>query len=303
MNTNSKNWSLTWETNRLQRKLPPVNELQKFFNKYADQAIFQIEEGKQKKNKHIQGIFILSCYRKSKKVTFKLFEQNFKNTAGLTLSPVHDRLALESYVQKEDGRIAGPYYAGNKQVYNEEMATIPLRKWQKDLFDLITGPDQEKLKDRIVIWVEDPQGRAGKSWFQKWLRCGQRKIQTRNLPIDRSDRLAAAINIIAKTTSIDAYCFDLTRTKGFDQHYEDLFNTVEHIKNGMVISCWRGIYEEALFSPPIVLLFSNREVEPFVRYLSYDRWKVFTIDENQNLVQRKIDFQQAYTHHLSKDEK
>jgi hypothetical protein len=122
MNTNSKTWSVTWETNRSQRKLPSVHELQKFFNGYADESIFQIEIGKQKKKKHIQGIFILSCKRKSKRVTLSLFEQNFKNTAGLTLSQVHDRFALESYIQKEDGRIAGPYYGGKK-----------IFKWKLDL--------------------------------------------------------------------------------------------------------------------------------------------------------------------------
>jgi hypothetical protein len=71
----------------------------------------------------------------------------------------------------------------------------------------------------------------------------------------------------------------------------------KHIKNGMVISCFRGCYEEALFSPPIILLFSNLEVEPFVKYLSFDRWKVFKIDENQNLIERKSDLQQLHTYH------
>lgn len=295
MNTNSKNWCLTWETNRSQRKLPTINELQNFFKKYADESIFQIEEGKKKRKHHVQGIFILSSKRRSKKFTLKLFEQNFKNIAGLTLLPVYDRSALESYVQKQEGRISGPYYGGNKQLYDEEMAAMPLRKWQQELFDLVTGSEQEKLKDRIVIWIEDPKGRSGKSWYQKWLRCGQRKINSRNLPIDRADRLASAINIISKTTKIDVYCFDLTRTKGFDQHYEDLFNTAENIKNGMVISCFRGCYEEAIFSPPIILLFSNRTVEPFLKYLSFDRWKVFKIDGNQSLIERKIDLQQVHT--------
>jgi hypothetical protein len=294
---------LTWGTNRAQRKLPTIRELQIFFDKFADEAIFQIEEGTKKRKHHIQGIFILSTKRRSKKFTLRLFEENFKNIAGLTLLPVHDRLALESYVQKKEGRVSGPFYGGRNKVYNSEIAAMPLRKWQEELFSLLTGSEKETLKDRTVIWIEDSRGRAGKSWYQKWLRCGQREIQSRNLPIDRADRLASAINIISKQAKIDVYCFDLTRTKGFDQHYEDLFSTVENIKNGFVISCFRGYFEEALFDAPIVLIFSNQKVEPFLHYLSFDRWKVFTIDENQNLIERKIDFQHPLTYHITKNQK
>lgn len=291
---------MTWETNLAQRKLPDIKDLQKFFDRYSEEAIFQIEQGQKQKKIHIQGIFVLASNRRSKKFTLKLFEQNFKNVAGLTLLPVHDRSALELYVQKEEGRIDGPYYGGNKQVYDPEMAIIPLRKWQEELFALVTGPEKENLKDRTVIWIEDTRGRAGKSWFQKWLRCGQRKIQSRNLPIDRLDRLASAINIISKKTKVDLYCFELTKSKGFDQHYEDMFGMVEQIKNGMVISCFRGCYEEAIFSPPIVLIFSNEKVESFLKYLIYDRWKVFEINKNQSLIERKINFQQIHTCHSRK---
>ena len=105
---------MTWETNRAQRKLPNISELQNFFDRYAEESIFQIEQGEKQKKIHIQGIFILASNRRSKKFILKLFTQNFKNIAGFTLLPVHDRSALESYVQKKDGRIAGPYYGGKK---------------------------------------------------------------------------------------------------------------------------------------------------------------------------------------------
>lgn len=298
MNTNTKYWSVTWETNKGQRKLPATDKLQKFFSLYSDESIFQYEVGKNKKKIHIQGVFTLVGRRRSKKLTLRLFEQNFKNITGLTILPVYDRLALEAYVTKDETRIEGPYYGGKNQVYDNELAAVPLRNWQKELFSLITGPEQEKLRDRTVIWVEDDLGRSGKSWFQKWLRCGQRKINARNLPVDRSDRLASAINLISKSAKIDVYCFDLTRTKAFDQHFEDLFNMVEQIKNGMVISCFRGNFNEAIFHPPIVLIFSNQTVESFLKYLSRDRWKVSRIDQNHNLIERKLDRSSTNTYHF-----
>ena len=56
-----------------------------------------------------------------------------------------------------------------------------------------------------------------------------------------------------------------------DQH---LFAIIESIKNGYVIDVMYGRMNEALFRPPIVIIFSN---EPFLevrKYLSYDRWVV-----------------------------
>jgi peptidyl-tRNA hydrolase len=209
----------------------------------------------------------------------------FKNVAGLTLSPVYDSLAIKSYVTKDEGRVKGPFYGGKKEMFDKQMAKSNLRKWQKQLFEILTGEQQEMLKDRKVIWVQDSCGNTGKSWFQKWLRIGQKKMTVRSLPVSSVDRLISAVNIINKTHKVDAFTIDLTRTQGEDQSYKDLFSTIEQIKNGYVIDVMYGKYNEAIFKPPMVLIFTNNKHEEFAHYLSYDRWEVYTISPDGDLAE------------------
>jgi len=283
--TNTKYWSLTWDTNIKQKKLPNEEALLSFFDRIADECVFQYEKGAQKKKEHIQGTFTLSGARQSKTSVLKLFELTFKNVSGLTISSVYDKVAIKSYVTKEEGRTKGPFYGGKKEMYDKQMATCKLREWQSQLFSIITGSEQEALKDRKVIWVQDSCGNTGKSWFQKWLRIGQRQMVVRSLPVSSVDRLISAVNIINKTQKVDAYTIDLTRTQGEDQSYKDLFSTIEQIKNGYVVDVMYGKYNEAIFQPPLVIIFTNNKHEEFTHYLSEDRWKIYTISPSGDLAE------------------
>jgi peptidyl-tRNA hydrolase len=215
----------------------------------------------------------------------------FKNVAGLTLSPVYDSVAIKSYVTKDEGRVKGPFYGGKKEMHDIQMAESKLRKWQEQLFNIITGEQQEMLKDRKVIWVQDECGNTGKSWFQKWLRIGQKKMVVRSLPVSSVDRLISAVNIINKTHKVDAFTIDLTRTHGKDQSYKDLFSTIEQIKNGYVIDVMYGKYNEAIFKPPLVIIFTNNNINDFMHFLSEDRWKVFNISSKQILKEKHVTYE------------
>lgn len=286
MNTETKYWSLTWDTNIKQKKLPREEALLSFLNREADECIFQYEKGAEKKKEHIQGVFTLTGPRKSKTKVLALFQATFKNIGGLTLSPVYDRVAIESYVTKSEGRTKGPFYGGKKEMYDTQMSESKLRIWQQQLFEIISGPEQEMLRDRKVIWVQDSVGNTGKSWFQKWLRIGQKKLVVRSLPISSVDRLISAVNIINKTHKVDAYTIDFTRTQGEDQSYKDLFSTIEQIKNGYVVDVMYGKYNEVIFKPPLVIIFTNNKYEEFEHYLSKDRWKVYVVSPDGDLAER-----------------
>jgi hypothetical protein len=53
-------------------------------------------------------------------------------------------------VTKEAGRTKGPFYAGKmKCMIKLSTSTDNLRSWQKGLFEILTGPEKGKLKDRI----------------------------------------------------------------------------------------------------------------------------------------------------------
>jgi hypothetical protein len=285
MNKETKYWSLTWDTNIKQRKLPNEEVLLSFFDKVADECVFQFEKGKTKGKLHIQGVFTLLGPRQSKKNTLELFQKKFKNIAGLTISPVYDKIAIKAYVTKEQGRVKGPFYGGKMEMYDQEMAKMKLRQWQKELFEILTGEDQKMLRDRKVIWIQDA-GNTGKSWFQKWLRIGQRKLTVRALPVSRVDRLISAVAILSKTVKVDVYTIDLTRTKGEEQSYKDLFSVVEQIKNGHVVDVMYGKYNEAIFQPPMIIIFTNNKIEEFEHFLSPDRWVTYSVSPDGILARR-----------------
>lgn len=274
MNTNSRHWFFTWYSYQDEVKLPTKSSLIKFFNYTCDHVCFQKERGKIAKKLHWQGCLTLTGVRQSKKSVLELFKYRFKNVSGLTLSRTHSKEAAESYVTKSETRVEGPFYAGKKNKFSEEFAnSIELRAWQNDLFNFLKQKEKF-LRNRKVIYVEDTEGGWGKSTFVRWLRIGQKDFSFRALPISGVDRLASAVNAIIKDSTLDIVGFDLTREQGRDQTKEDLFAAIESIKNGYVIDVMYGKFNEAIFDPPILIIFSNIEFLSIRRYLSYDRWIV-----------------------------
>jgi len=57
-----------------------------------------------------------------------------------------------------------------------------------------------------------------------------------------------------------------------DQYDQDLFAIVESI--GYVVDVMYGRINEAIFKPPIVVIFSNKPFLKVRKYLSHDRWVV-----------------------------
>lgn len=281
INSNTKYWSFTWDTNLNQKKLPEIERLEQILESISDYYVFQLEEGSTRKKKHYQGCFTLTGPRQSKIKTLDLFKLRVRNISGLTISPIYDKVAINAYVTKNEGRISGPYYGGKKDLFSKEESNLKLRPWQQQLFDLLTGSEKEFYKDRKVIWIQNPEGNSGKSRFIKWLRIGQKKLTVRSLPISSVDRLISAVCILNQQTDIDVYTIDFTRSLGKDQSYKDLFATIEMIKNGHVIDVMYGKYNEAIFNPPIIVIFTNELINDFAHYLSYDRWCVKSIYENR----------------------
>lgn len=75
---------------------------------------------------------------KSNSAVLDLFKERFKNISGLTIRRTHSQDAVELYVTKEETRLKGPFYVGNKIKFDLELAnSMELKPWQKDLFDFM----------------------------------------------------------------------------------------------------------------------------------------------------------------------
>ncbi|ALE29557.1 replication associated protein [Lake Sarah-associated circular molecule 10] len=288
---NTKYWCFTWDTNISQKKLPPVADLINFLNNISETAIFQEECGTIKGKVHYQGTLTLIGPRQSKISVLRLFERRFKGVSGLTLSRSYSNQASEDYVTKDEGRISGPYFCGKKEKFSMEYSTTKLTAWQQDLFDFLTKATKIKyFRDRIVIVVQDEKGNSGKSFFLKWLAIGQKVLNSKKLPVTSVDRLMSAVTkVTADSKRIDLFTINLTRSKGEDQSYKDLFAAIEEIKDGYIVDAMYGNYKEAIFDPPIVVIFTNLIIDgKLSESLSPDRWLKLTIDNKKNIVYNGI---------------
>lgn len=274
MNNYTRHWFFTWETNASQKRIPEAEKLIKFFDFISDYCTFQKECGIIKGKEHWQGAFTLSGLRRSKRSVLDDFKSNFKSVGGLTLQRTHSGEAAESYVTKEETRIEGPFYAGRKEKYSNEVSMkTKLRPWQRELFEFLKlKKADEAFRSRKVIWIEDKNGNSGKSYFLKWLRTGQKDLIARKLPVNSVDRLISAVSKITEKEKVDLLMVDLTRTQGEDQSFKDLFAALEDVKNGYITDVMYGKYHEAVFEPPMVVIFTNFEFREFSKFLSADRW-------------------------------
>ena len=242
-NNNTKYWFFTWEANAAQRKLPSKEKLKSFLDRVSDYAQFQEELGEKKGNLHYQGCFELSGQRVSKIKLLDTFKDNFKNIGGLTLSKVFSKDAVLAYTRKQETKQSATVYCGKKEMFSTEIQELLTKEWQKDVFDFLKNvkykndfPDSQRLRKRSIYWVEDTRGGSGKSEFITWLRAGQKDLVCRLLPIDSVDRLVHAVTEISKHEKVDVFMIDDTRTRGEKTSFKNMFEAIERIKNGYVVS-------------------------------------------------------------------
>lgn len=275
-------WAFTWITNIRQHKLPSEFKLARVLNQEFAHAVFKLEIGTKSEKKHWQGYIELNTPRTSKKNVLAIFESRFKNIAGLTISPVANREAIHNYVIKEETQAGKINYCGVKEVYDQEFANTSLREWQQSIFDYLLIRNKDKdYRSRKILYIEDQKGNSGKSHFTKYMRIGQKKLKAFKLPVNSVDRLLSATNLLIKQENkIDVLIIDIPRTMGADQHLEDLWSAIEDIKNGHILDVMFGKFNECLFKPPIVLVFTNIPMSQVRERLSEDRWEHLFLNGN-----------------------
>lgn len=289
MNQNTKNWAFTWGTNANQKQLPNEMKLKQFLNKITDYCTFQLECGTVANKNHYQGAFVLSGTRVSKKQLLGLFEQTFRNVSGLTLSKIYDKKAAMEYASKEDTRVKGPFHVGQKEKFSEEFAAMTLRPWQEQLYEFVLeNKNNPLIRERKILWIEDSRGCTGKSKFQKWLRLGQKGIVARKLPVSTVERLISAVTKLTQQEVVDLLMINLTKSRGQDQSMADMFATIEDIKDGFIVDTMYGKYTEAIFDPPIIMIFTNEKLDDHLNSLSSDRWLRLHINADLTIEHRIV---------------
>ena len=282
-----KRWVFTWNSDDL-GELPNRQNLVDLLNEIAVEGVFQTEAGLKTGRLHYQGRFQLKGSRLGKKRLLEIFEKVFETT-NLTLEP---EILYDStkYCTKDETRKAGPFYVGTDS-YRQKMTpmTIKLRRWQTELLQEIKIIENDNARDRKVFWIEDSTGGPGKSTFSKFLSFGQKDWKVKKLPIDSPNRIRMAVCKILQKEDVDMFTFDFTRTMGEETSMNDLFQVVEELKNGHIVSVLYGNPMEVAMTSPHVVIFTNEKFEDYEKYLSRDRWMSYVITPDKALAARKWD--------------
>jgi hypothetical protein len=274
-------WALTFqvcETAKSGTTLPEQVDIERCFQDKLDayRYVFQYERG-ESGSEHIQAHLELkepitgSALRE--KIRFSGGIRQYYHSGCLTTTPVHDTEASYAYACKEETLIRGPFkfpahfYVGGDLIGSEKYPT-PL-PWQQQTLDWIDAPPDE----RTVHVIYGSAGCEGKTKLSKTLCYFKRALK---VPFGLS--VQQGIAAIISQPAHRVYLVDIPRSNIDDRL---VWETVEGLKNGHVVSSWRGVWREKFFDAPHVLVFCNRL--PDLSHLSMDRWRLWEVSTTGSL--------------------
>lgn len=132
------------------------------------------------------------------------------------------------------------------------------RQWQSDLENQLT----QEADDRKIIFVVDPVGGVGKSWFIRYF-YSSHEHESQMLSIGKRDDLAYAIEPDKRI-----FLFDIPRSSMEFLQY----GILEKLKDRMIFSPKYTSKTKILTHQPHVVVFCNEE--PDYNKLTYDRYDV-----------------------------
>lgn len=253
-----------------------VTIVKDFFKQHCSRWVFQLEKGEETGYLHFQCRVSFNTKRRIETMTNWLP----KLKPGWHFSPTSNPTYYKGnmfYVMKDETRIDGPW----DNIEDERLQKIPLKyrdpcpKWrpfQKTIKDLIEQPPD----DRSVNYCYQADGFIGKSFFVTWHCC--RELAHQVPEMDSSKDIARMVMCMPPSR---CYFFDLPKsvTKG---NMMAMYKAIEKIKDGY---CYdeRNKFKCRYFDSPHVWVFSNSP--PDLSAMSKDRWKLWQIDNNEELIQ------------------
>lgn len=151
-----------------------------------------------------------------------------------------------------------------------------LYEWEKKLLNIIKGePD-----DRTIYWFYERKGGAGKSTFTKYL-C--KRHQALILSGKASDMKYGIVSYMKKHDDVapDVIVLDIPRSC---LNYLS-YTGIEEIKNGCFFSS-KYESEMVIYNNPHLIIFANDL--PEIYQISQDKWKIFKITDDNNVMEHPI---------------
>jgi len=218
-------------------------------------------------NHHYQGYVNMTTKRRPRSIGGQLGS----SFPGIWVAAASDagKEALRQYCMKKDGTYREGPWADRKispQYKGEDLPTT-WRPWQQHiLFEIQNRPD-----NRTINWVHDAKGGIGKSTLVKYL-------VYHNLAAFMTFLSATDLaHQVVKNDASPVYVFDLPRTKSEKVGMDEIYTTLEAVKNGLVMS---GKYDggKLIMNSPHIWVFSN--FAPDQTKMSADRFKIWAVDDD-----------------------
>lgn len=255
-------------------------DLIKGLRQLAKHFIFQEEKGEQTGYLHYQGR--VSLIKKARKMeALKLFEplglpspNYFEPTVGAPKT-----FDYNCYAGKVATRTRGPWTDKTQEVFIPRQYRDKINNlypFQKVIFD-----SANVFEDRIINLIFCPDGNKGKSTIASLCELYGKGVDLP--PVNDADRLIQSLCDIcmAKDLRSPSPVFvDLPRAMNKDR-LNGIYTAIEQIKKGKLYDL-RYTYKEWWIDSPQLWVFSN--IEPDLSMLSRDRWKIWSITEDKELV-------------------
>lgn len=240
----------------------------------AKHYVFQLEMG-DGGYKHYQGRISLIKKRRAAEqhILLKLFKDKPPNFLKPTSNPEHYR-GDAFYCMKEDTRIEGPWtdkdevvpLTAQMNIFNK----LTLRPYQSDLKEMATTFDMRKID-----LIYDPNGNIGKSLFSEYLEYNG--LAEEIPPFRLMDDI---FQWVCSRPIKKCYIVDMPRGMKKDK-LGDFYSGIEIIKNGVAYDK-RYNAKKIRFDRPRIFVFTN--MLPEFSLMSKDRWNVWVIDENYEMI-------------------
>lgn len=228
---------------------------------------FQLEKGEKTGYGHFQGR--VSLKEKSRKGP-EIFR-------GIHWTPTsNENKDNNFYVMKEDTRVAGPWKDDDEEIYiPRQYRDKTLRPWQKQVIDSANVFD-----DRIINLIYDDEGCKGKSTIASIAELLYGGIDCP--PINDCKELMQLLCDECKDSNNRnprIIFIDMPRAMDKDRLY-GIYSAIEQIKKGKLYDT-RYKYKKWWIDSPQIWVFSNHL--PDLSLLSRDRWKIWTIKDDNTL--------------------
>ena len=131
---------------------------------------------------------------------------------------------------------------------------------------------------KVYAWTK--RRNEGKSWFQSYVESyyGYHRVARFDLKSRAQDIFHALSR--RPLISTDIFLFNVPRSN--DSVTECSYSVMEAIKDGCATSTKYNSTPLRFKTPNVVMVFSNEL--PRVKQLSLDRWRIFTISKDENLI-------------------